>query len=466
MHNSNYDEIQEHKIVVVTEGSTQKVKNKLACIIGQHVKIDYNVLESYCFQKLSTLQFDLALLTGVIAFVDRNIKRKRRFGWVRKFNITIPVHDPDIWGSIAVSNSLIECLSYLTGDQWSFSFKNRAIQDTWLRRQEYLQLTDIKPTCVLPFSGGMDSWQATEVFKHTYPDNDFLLVQIKNSSAVNLYADKDNNKQKVKTLRIPFQIHGNKNKESTYRSRSFIFYVAAGMAAQLTGCNRVIVTENGQGSLGPSLIPYGDEWPLRGEHPGFTIRLMRLFSAVFETGIEFDHINLWKTKGQMLEEIKNTSEFSRWVDTNSCTRPSRKLPVTGTRVHCGICSNCLLRRVSIHSAQIKNNQETYIWEHLESEDLDTALQPSAKHGSSDTDYKYFYHSVKDLSSLANMSNKDKQHQLELVARELSIDLSGSLEHYAELLNNLVKQHAKEWHSYLNTFPETSLIRQIGEYWNE
>src|SRR3989442_8725186 len=46
--------------------------------------------------------------------------------------------------------------------------------------------------------------------------------------------------------------------ESSFRSRPFIFYSLAAYGASLAGSKRVLIPENGQGSIGGSLVLLGN----------------------------------------------------------------------------------------------------------------------------------------------------------------------------------------------------------------
>ena len=128
----------------------------------------------------------------------------------------------------------------------------------------------------------------------------------------------------------------------------------AAYGAAMSGAHRVLVPENGQGSLGGSLVPLGIEAPHRSCHPGFTTRLGRFVFSLTGHEVGFEHQALFMTKGQVLSSlVKIQSNSSEWLAAHpSCTYDARHAHDGGRKVHCGVCGNCLLRRLSVHAAGI------------------------------------------------------------------------------------------------------------------
>lgn len=140
---------------VVTDGYQRARSNVVSCLVGSEIVVNYRALEDFHFQRLTPIQFDFALLTGVVAYVDRLFVRRQSEGWQRDLRVLFPVHAPDTWMRSCVSEALRDCLAFLTGDNWWFEFVPRTTPDEWLQRQQFLDLRAFQPTHVIPFSGGM-----------------------------------------------------------------------------------------------------------------------------------------------------------------------------------------------------------------------------------------------------------------------------------------------------------------------
>jgi|GEM_PF-812905 len=453
---------------VTVEENPQKSASSLSCHIGRDLVVDYRLLEEFLFQRMGPLAFDFALLTGIIGYVDRIFLRSRQGIWARDLHVQIPVHEPDHWRSRLVSGALTDCLTFLTGDNWSISFVPREAPDPWLQNQQFLPLRAFEPSYVIPFSGGMDSWAVTQLVRSHEPTANLLLVQIKNPSATSILTESQNRTSlqgSIQSICLPFRFRGIRRREHTYRSRSFVYFGAAALAAVVSGCNRVIITENGQGSVGASFLPYAHEWPLRGAHPGFTSRLRRLIRAIFSTDIEFEHRALWSTKGETLNILKRLNTHQSWHKTFSCTRYRPKLPVSNPRIDCGVCGNCLLRRVAIQSAHLWAQSERYIWDDLSATDLNDALVPTAKRPTNPTDISYAIHAVKDMASLGHLASPRATLSY-LAVEELADGLNLTIEETNTNLKTLFSQHADEWSSFLGDFPGQSWIKNVAGFWDE
>ena len=452
---------------VDTDENQRGGSTKNFCHVGPNVIVNYRALEEFHFQRMTPIQFDFAPVTGAVAYVDRSFLRRGSQGWQRDLGVIIPVHEHETWNQSTVVEALVDCLTFLTGDNWWFEFIPRTNLDEWLQHQQFLNLRTFQPSAVLPFSGGMDSWAVAQMIRLNDPSANLLLAQIQNPSASILF-DNDksynNSIKNIQSIRLPFKLRGIKKKEHTYRTRSFVFYGAAALASILSGYNQVVITENGQGSLGPSLLPYAHEWPLRGAHPGFTTRLRRPIRALFDVDIKFDHHSLWKTKGQILKLIEKKSSIHNWEMTYSCTRYRPKLPITSPRRDCGICGNCLLTRVSLRAAGIEPPVGRYIWDDLKAKELSGALQSCAKRATNETDTAYAIHAIKDLASLASFASNLSKEWSRLTAEELSNDLNIDIDDLQVRIDGLVTQHAREWREFVTALPADAWVRNVAEFW--
>ncbi len=97
---------------------------------------------------------------------------------------------------------------------------------------------------------------------------------------------------------FPFHLSYTKRKdrhkfrESSFRSRAFVYTVMAGTIAHLTDAQRIVLPESGQGIVGPLLTPVGNEAPDVRAHPLFTQRVERFLYAILGKQLAFDHPRL------------------------------------------------------------------------------------------------------------------------------------------------------------------------------
>ena len=102
---------------------------------------------------------------------------------------------------------------------------------------------------------------------------------------------------------VPYHVRADKGEfvESSARSRGFKFALISGLAAYLTKAGQVIVSESGQGALGPALVPVGQGYEDYRSHPQFTDRMERFLEALLQHKVRFSFTQLWLTKAETLE---------------------------------------------------------------------------------------------------------------------------------------------------------------------
>ena len=86
-------------------------------------------------------------------------------------------------------------------------------------------------------------------------------------------------------MTVPYEVKLGKRArvKSSARSRGFKFAVITGIAAQLARVSRIVVTESGQGALGPILASTGQSYPDYRVHPAFTRRVEKVFELLTGT---------------------------------------------------------------------------------------------------------------------------------------------------------------------------------------
>jgi 7-cyano-7-deazaguanine synthase in queuosine biosynthesis len=407
-------------------------------VVGREIKIDPRVLQDFSATILKPLEHDLVLVSGAVAYADRVVKRRRGSGWSRKLKITLPVSIPKYWENQAVIGRLVDALDYVTGDHWQFEFvpgaKPLAIP------QSSLDFT-LGNYVVVPFSDGLDSYLQWQLLKAEEPNVNVLRIHTASSasnSGRNKKIDGLGGKLEQR-LSLPVSFSAKDHPEPTYRSRTFLFYTIAALAAVKVGAKRVIIGENGVGALGPSMIPDGGECPHRTTHPAFTARLALFVNRVLGSEVAFEHPQRYSTKGQVLQRAV-AHGVTGWEATHSCTR-GRRDRLSGHA--CGVCGGCLLRRAALQAAGLADVE--YFWGNLSGRTLDDCRTVSEGRDCTDNDRDIALHGIHDMTTFAELGALEASDTIiQKAAWELTSHSMNGLQETAEQVLMLARTHAAEW----------------------
>ena len=179
------------------------------------------------------IALDLLFIASCAYGVDKAVSRDMfsEDKWTRHLDVTIPVAEPDLWGT--VSDDLADCLSFLTGDRWSFEFakSNRAlVQRQRIRRRRFRRSARLNGEAVSLFSGGLDSWIGAIDFLAENPQRGLALVGHYDGDIGGPGKDQDNlaawleeaYPSRFTRLKCRVGLY-EKAAEHSYRSRSFLF---------------------------------------------------------------------------------------------------------------------------------------------------------------------------------------------------------------------------------------------------
>lgn len=422
------------------------------CNLQSDVHISPQALQDYCATLLTPVEHDLVVVCGTVAFTDRRVRRHRGTGWARDLTCRIPVMALDIWQQREVYDCLVEALEYVTGDRWAFEF---VAGGAMVATGQLAAPFDDGPYVVLPFSDGMDSYLQWQLLKHEEPDVTPLRVQTASRAIPQSRVrgiNRAGSNRADRQLRVPVRFSVGNHAEPTYRSRTFLFFCMAMLAAAKTSTDRVLVGENGIGALGPALIPYGDECPHRTTHPAFTRRVARFVNGLLGTSIVIEHPQLERTKGEVLRRAKDFG-IQGWEATSSCARDGRAN--LGGKA-CGVCSNCLLRRVALHAAECE--QENYFWRDLRASSLAAGAEgPAVDDGleNSEDIMRHAVHGMEELVALAASGSTDRR--LRVAASELGDRSSSRLPWTAADVQSLLQCYATEWNSFRSSYEGAPLL---------
>ena len=426
----------------------------LGCEIGNNITFNMADLASYFFAAWEPTVYDAFLVAAAVEFADKT-QRRPALTWQREFELHVPVHDPAHWNSARVSETLRDALAFLTGDTWEISFYKRR-KDHERPQQEHFMLPQ-GTTAVMPFSDGLDSRAVAGL---TARDMGEKFVRVRLGTK-----DYDGHVPgKRPFTSVPYDVSPGAKKfvESSARSREFKFALLSGLAAYLAKAGQVIVPESGQGSLGPALVVVGQAYEDYRSHPLFTGRMEKFPYALLGQQVRFKFPRLWHTKAETLKKfVDECDDGPSWIATWSCWQQNRHSSVDGKRRHCGICAACMLRRLSVHAAGLKEAPEAYLWENLDAPSFgDGAANsvPDKKKKGRMRDYAIA--GALHLDHLAGLrSSPAHADMLTLNAFRLSRALGISETEARANLDRLLGQHESEWKGFMQSLGKSSFVTQ-------
>jgi hypothetical protein len=320
-------------------------------------------------ESLTPLFADLLELSSYVYVADQTATRggTKSFDygdrWHRDFHFKIPVRCPEVWNRTEVRESLCGLLGFLTDDQYEFEFLKAArpvALDRFLFDGVPPEETATFDELML-FSGGLDSLCGA-VEEVLQGQRRALLVSHRPEGRI--YARQQNLVNAIRSRlpnprRSPFHFAAKVNKakvhnrEATQRSRSFLFASMAAVVARLFDLKRIRFYENGVTSLNLPISPQmlGGRTS-RTTHPQTLWRFSQLFSLLFETEFTVENPFQWSTKPEILRRLAALKQADLCAATSSCVHTwdrSERHP------HCGRCSQCVDRRMSVLAANVQQD---------------------------------------------------------------------------------------------------------------
>jgi hypothetical protein len=448
-------ELPEIKVNVIERGNPTRRQWK-NCRIGTHLQLETDDLASYFFATWKPIVFDTLLLAAAVEFCDR-VKKRPKLGWGRRIQIRLPVHDIGRWQKADVTSALKNTLEFLTGDGWQIDFVERKTI-ALAPRQGLLALED--KIAVIPFSDGLDSRAVAGLMSQVLGSGLVRVRLGKNS----FDKPRDSNGRAMPFTTVPYKIAAGEFSfpETSARSRGFKFTLLSGIAAYLANVRRVIVPESGQGALGPSLVTVGQSHDDFRNHPAFTTKVSQFLKALLGVSIEYEFPRLWYTKGQTLQAYAELPNSGDWKTTRSCWQDNRHASVERKRRQCGICAACMLRRLSVHAAGLREDKDIYVWDDLTASSFEAAA-PSSLTRIEKVQREYALAGTLHLDHLAWLTQSPLgKHVLKTNASRLEKSLRITNSEARANLDSLLSQHQKEWKSFVNSLGSRSFIRNWTE----
>lgn len=437
------------KRLVVLEGGCAKPRRAAAGVtyveVGREIKFDAAALDDFDVEGCQPIHYDLLLICAAVEFADRRWKRPR--SWGRNLHVIIPSIATGVWQNPDVVAKLSAALRHLTGDQWSFDFKVAGNKAPIGERQIPLSFAKSKKFAV-PYSEGLDS-RAVSALSGT--EAEALCVRVSTNRQRRRPGENYFNQ-------VPFKVLGHTSNESSFRSRGFQFGVVTAIAAHLFGLSRIVVPESGQGALGPALLPLYNVYRDYRNHPTFFRKMERFLAAALDHSVEFDQPRMWSTKGQTLRKFLTQTgrPEADLTNTTSCWQKRTVVNFGGKRRQCGLCAACLLRRMSMHAAEIQEVPDTYVITDLRASSVAQALAVVADDSHRRIMVEYGSVGARHLAQLAALADGPDE---ELRAETSEIAEAMSLPYDAALKNmrDMLLEHAREWRSFIDAQGKESFM---------
>jgi 7-cyano-7-deazaguanine synthase in queuosine biosynthesis len=367
--------------------------------------------------------------------------------WGREFQFVIPVRDINFWQRNEVQQLLVQILKFLSDDNYIFNFQLLTVEQP---QQQYLELDDKKEDWpfygidrVLMFSGGLDSLAGA--IESAVNSDKLVLVSHRSVATMNKRLRNLINKLQqtytsVQLLHIPVWVNKDKKlgRESTQRTRSFLFSALGAVVAESLKANGVSFFENGVVSLN---LPVADEVvrarASRTTHPYVLDLFSKLYSLITERNFVVDNPYLFKTKVEVINTIAINNGSHLISQTCSCAHQWHK---SKNQWHCGTCSQCIDRRIAIISAkQEKNDPENdYV------SDVFTGTRKDGYEKNMAVNY------VRHAFELSQMSEED-------IAAKFNRELSRAVRHFSrrsETAQKLIETHKRHGEAVTEVVKQT------------
>jgi len=274
--------------------------------------------------------------------------------WRRRFRFVIPVRNPTLWSQPDLLVALTDTLAFMSEDDFGFEFVQHDAPASFAR---YLDLGPARGKQftsdeVLLFSGGMDSLCGALTELQQERRKRLLLVSHQSSTKLatrqKALATALHERFPERVLHVPVRagITDVTPREFTQRTRSFLFTAIA--AAAGAGQQRILFYENGIVSFN---LPIAGQIigarASRTTHPRTLDLLARLLGLLLERDFKIENPFIWKTRTDIAVLGASSGHADLLGQSVSC---SRVRSMERDRPHCGVCSQCIDRRVATLAA--------------------------------------------------------------------------------------------------------------------
>lgn len=320
---------------------------------------------------LHSVNRDLLEIASYVYLADTEIQRWTprdlvNAKWVRDLHFVVPVGEPALWSSRPINDQLARTLSAASGDRYTFTFVPRVAQEAQL-------FTDLQSTpfpgadSVCLFSGGADSLTGA-LYAAEKLGRRPLLVSHRSSSRLD--SRQENLRNRLNQRRrdrwtynhISVWLHrsGTPARETTQRTRGFLFTTLASTIARELRIPLVLVPENGPVSLNVRKLQQSYNSTLsRTTSPVFLHEYGELLDQLPGARVSIENPFIFRTKTEVLGLLRELGAESLLGESVSCAHLQGR---SNAVPHCGVCSQCIDRRIASIAADLETHDPSTKYE--------------------------------------------------------------------------------------------------------
>lgn len=348
------------------------------------IKFDFKNLWDFS-RDTTSVAFDFLILSMIVYNVDRAVNRMKNSddGWHRNIILNnVPVINLNEMNR--GKEALDKAIGFLTGDTWDINFiQSEAINYAPTNDAVTFRHSDFAEVCL--FSGGLDSLIGFVDTAHRIPSNKKVLLishmelgkerrdqeDILSSCRNDHILDNRYERLLINAGLKPKSWNMRTPSESTFRSRSLLFFAAGIYAAHaISPQQKLIVPENGTISINiPLDSGRRSACSTRTTHPTFIKKLQEALRLI---GIDNSIENPYrlKSKADMMNDIfanpVKRADITPLVNLScSCAKRGHNVywDKSGQEIrdngitHCGMCLPCLYRRVALYAVGMDNEEK-------------------------------------------------------------------------------------------------------------
>ena len=300
--------------------------------------------------ELTTLESDLLRVVAAVFAADLATKRGEREGFVRDFDLTIPVVNHHAFQRLA--RALSNLLYVVSDDNWRLTFTPAPGQP-----EGHTSWPEAEDGCTLLFSGGLDSLAAAiDLLEAGTPvglashytanpvirgSQNHLLAYLEATFGTGCAPRLSARITGRDTVAAPFP--GNDAREPSQRTRSVMFLALAALSARRSGRRRLLmIAENGQMAIHlPLTAARIGAFSTHTAHPEFVRNAQEFLSSVLGVPFIVENPFLYRTKAECVSRTAVGHRAAIPLSV-SCWKSSRQ-----AYSHCGECVPCFVRRIAL-----------------------------------------------------------------------------------------------------------------------
>jgi 7-cyano-7-deazaguanine synthase in queuosine biosynthesis len=347
---------------------------------GQHFRFDLDAVNDFCLGDLPRQLVDLLRVASAVYVVDRLVRRKPKDSpkaAARTIGVKVEVLQASLWNRQEVRDALHDALEFVTGDFWDIQFERDLQEYKWPTSYLPFSKTDGSPLVCL-FSGGLDSAAGLAARMNMNPARPIIPVTVWHQPRQRHLVQHQYELLRRQYRREGFRTHidplvvkvammwktaaEERNRETSQRSRSFLFTALGAITADMHCQQTVEVFESGVGAINlPLMAGMVGSKATRSAHPEFLRRMSKLTSLVADSEIVFSLPFEDRTKGEIANVLTKPELRQLACMSASCVHfPIRHKD----HKQCGLCPACIFRRAALYSAGIQEPDDTYSYDFL------------------------------------------------------------------------------------------------------